>query len=564
MNIREELVRIQKELVSQIRDEIEVIEGATSKALQQYSKEYQETVQSFRRISDKDELIKSIASADICLIGDFHTLRQSQKAVIRILEELIELEPFVSGKKKVILGLELLQVKHKNLVDGFLSKADINRDDENEFLNAIDYYKTWGFNWEHYKVLFDFARQHKITLFGLNSQPSKNEFSRYRLRDKIAAQEIVKHTSKNDTLVLVLVGEFHISENHIPILIEKFSYGDNLKIVIVHQNISKFYWELAERGLAEIIDVVLIKDNVFCIINTTPIAKYQSYLNWQMREEEIPYGTHSELCEFGDDSIDLADIISQYVETICKFLEIKVPPLENLSVYSSFDTEFIKKIFDDINNPEELKEIEEQIKHSESFFIHQKEVIFLPNLSINHAAEEATSFIHSHTSNVKAKRDKKDEYYFNIIHKALCYFGSKIINHKRLTYKEKDFSDWLEEIKHKRLKTEKLKLAKKNSQLVMKHIEREKEHIQTGKWRPLRNFFNMPQNLKYSTTKSLGHLLGEKLYNAMLLQEIQKQEIRELFYKKFTKKSEPFEMYLTLVKRFSTLQDFYKSKSEKL
>ena len=89
------------------------------------------------------------------------------------------------SKKRIILALEMLTPQHNAAVKKFLQ----GKISENSFLEAIGFEENWGFPWENYKALFDFAREHQIEIRGINHHGTFQNSS-LKKRDQFAAKII--------------------------------------------------------------------------------------------------------------------------------------------------------------------------------------------------------------------------------------------------------------------------------------------------------------------------------------------------------------------------------------
>ena len=80
---------------------------------------------------------------------------------------------------------------------------------------------------------------------------------------------------------------------------------------MVLQNLEEIYWQLAENG-KEQEEVVSLGEDRFCVFNTSPLAKYESYRQTieKWREDE------------DGDYIDLTPTTYRMIDTLLRFLRI--------------------------------------------------------------------------------------------------------------------------------------------------------------------------------------------------------------------------------------------------
>ncbi len=69
-----------------------------------------------------------------------------------------------NNRKKVAIGMEMVQAKYMNVVNDFIK----GRITEKEMLDNIDYYKNWGFDYTLYAPIFKYARDNNIDIIPLN------------------------------------------------------------------------------------------------------------------------------------------------------------------------------------------------------------------------------------------------------------------------------------------------------------------------------------------------------------------------------------------------------------
>lgn len=543
---REELIQIQKRAAEKLKKEIELSLKKPSQELIKYRQEYEHEFRGFKRIASMDELIDEARQADIIYNGDYHPMAQAQRIPLRILRELIKYRP------RITLAQELVLVQHQPILDKFMA----DEISESEFLSAIDYERTWGFPWQNYRNLFMFAKDNQIKVIGINSQGHRGKRV-LRKRDSVAARVIAnQYISDPGRLIYVFDGDLHISPTHLPLEVEKIlnASGHHPKTLTIYQNNERIYWELADRNLEQDAEVVLIDDKKYCVMSTSPIIKYQSYLNWIENASELaspypkswgPFWTGS--CDLYDQMLDLATLIAE-------FLEIDQDGIDNFTVYSPADLNFLDDLRTNYRlSLEEIRTIAEHIGNNESYFIEKANVIYVANLSVNHAAEEVTHFIHKICAGPRRENlSQPEDFYCRIMREALGFLGSKIINHKRPCYTLHDFLE--AETRHPSKPPEKIADMVTIGKWIAKHRSYEAEYLKTGnRWKLSGKIFSLPLRIHLGVTHALGYMLGEKLFEALIHGGIRKGYVRKLFYTNFSDLSESIETYLYLLRRFRHL-----------
>jgi len=169
-------------------------------------------------------------------------------------------------------------------------------------------------------------------------------------------------------------------------------------------------------------------------------------------------------------------------------------------------------------------------------------IVYLGNLSLNHAGEEASHFIKHVCSGEEKPRDPFDAFYANILHEALGFFGSKIVNHKRKCYHAKDYQKLIQYFR--RVTNPKKRNLDFETALLTyqgKILESKGEAISD-----MAVFRGRP-DLFFSVTHALGYILGDRLYYALMENAVTKTEIRELFFDPWQGFGKPFQTYWTLL-----------------
>lgn len=517
---RQELLKIQRRIFAKNNEIIRSQAMVRERGFEQYERHYKRRVRSYEEAVGTEELIDAIVSSDIIYIGDYHTNPQSQRTLLRILKQVVDKVPNLG------LGLELVQRRHQKHLDEYRA----GRISEEVFLDRINLRKYWYFDlWENFKPIFDFARFHKMPLFGI--EYSLGGDATLAKRDRESARIVGSILERNpDAKLIVFIGDLHTAPEHLPSEVQKTlaEKGLRRKDLIIYQNSESIYWRLAEEEIEDKVEIVRVSDREFCVINTPPIVWQQTFLNWLEHEEgEIDYA-------------DARHSFLDLLHRVAGFLGIRVPKKsDDVEVFTCGDLSFLETLKDDGSfSKSELRKIKQQILASESYCIPQKNYIYLGNLSLNHAAEEASHYLKYLSSGMELPRHPVDAFYANIVHEAVGFFGSKIINHKRKCFHEKEYAglvSYLSSEAASRNRYRELEMAL----LVLRHREMDKKGI------PIRSkeFFRSRHDLFFGVTHGLGYMLGDRLYHAMLENGVSKAEIRELYRDPMKQEGEAFELY---------------------
>ncbi|MBI4224427.1 MAG: ChaN family lipoprotein, partial [Deltaproteobacteria bacterium] len=520
---REELLAIQKSLFRHNRRLIQESIVIKEPGFERYEQTYKRSVRNFQRPAAIEEMLRACRRADIVYVGDYHTLHQSQRSFLRILKSVVK------KNKNFVIGLELLHKRHQKILDDYLA----GKISESNFLEKVGLRKHWVFDlWESFKPIFDFAKYHDAPVLAVDAAPKGADL---KARDLATAGLLAKYLRQNQgKKMFVFIGDLHIAPPHLPKAVQEAlrSAGIQKKELILYQNSESIYWKLAHRGLEHDTEVVRIDAKSFCRMHTPPVITQRSYLNWLEHEEG---------------ELDYADAKHQFMELadrITHFLKIDLGrEKEKVEVYTCGDLSFFEKIEKSRRfSKEEIETIKRHIILSESYYISKLRLVYLSNLSINHAAEEAAHFVKHICSGEEKPRHPFDAFYANVLHEALGFFGSKTVNHQRKCYHE---ADYLKLIKYfVRMRSPGKRHLEYETALLAyqaKMMEKRGEAFHD-----MELVLHTP-DLFFALTHALGYILGDKLYYALLKGVMTKAGLRHLFYDPWKGDGKPFQVYWTLI-----------------
>ncbi|MFH0800449.1 MAG: ChaN family lipoprotein [Pseudomonadota bacterium] len=527
---RAELLAIQKRLWRWNREVIERSILVKEPGFGRYERTYRRAVSGYKRVADQDEMIRAVLKSGIIYVGDYHTCNQSQRSFLRVLKEVIKRD------RNFAVGLELIHRRHQPILDDYLA----GRISEGSFLRKIRLKEHWVFDlWGNFKPLFDFCCYHRIPIFAIDAAP---EDSNVRARDAATAKligSIVRQAP--DRRFFVFIGDLHIAPEHLPADVDGAlgRLGIEKRSLILYQNSEPIYWKLAGEGIDDRVEAVLLKGGDFCRMHTPPVVCQRSYLNWLEHEEgEIDYA-------------DAKASFLELVDRICDFLSIRLGAMQDdVEVFTSGDLSFLKRLGERGDfTKREIMAIKRQIMASESYYIAKAKFVYLANLSINHAAEEATHFIKSVCSGPEEPRAVVDAFYANVLHEALGFFGSKLINHKRKCCHEKDFENLMAYFETVRVPADR-RLEHETADLLLEYLRLERK----GAYLSRTDIFRSRMDIFLSLTHALGYMLGDRLYYGLVGRVVKKAEIRDLFTNPWAEEGEPLEAYMALRRRLKKVR----------
>jgi hypothetical protein len=480
-------------------------------SLIRYAREYQRYVSRYETIVTKGDLVRRLQTSDVVYHGDYHTLRQSQQSVVRIVRELI-------GKRDMVLCMEMFHGAHQRVLEQYMA-GELST---SQFLRKVRYDKTWGYRWENWEPILDLCRRHAIPVVGINSYHDGCSDALLR-RDAYSAKVIGRLVLQYpEALIYVVDGDYHISPNHLPREVdERLAVFDvEVRRTIIHQNAETLYWQLAEEGLEDA-EVLHLGGESYCLMNCTPDNKLQSYLNWLEYAGEVPYtkGRLPEL-EAPDEST-----VPGMVDTLCTILGIEYPreAMERLEVHYGTDIGFIEMIENRPALRPLLPAIRRKMKRNEGFLIEydysgseSSYLVFLPNSSLNMAAEEAAHLLNAILRGpVSADMAPFDLFYRIAMTECLGFFGSKFINEKRKAHTLHYLRQYLGKYKQKAVPLRERRRARVARQILQhRNLERRTQRPEDF----IAKFLDVYRSRSAATTMlatQLGYMLGDRLYAAV-------------------------------------------------
>jgi uncharacterized iron-regulated protein len=105
------------------------------------------------------ELAARLDGVELLFVGESHTDYEFHQVQLRVIEELQR------RGRKVLIGLEMYPAGEQAMLDKWSTDPGFTAAD---FLAQSRWYNNWGYHWEYYRPIFDFAHRHGLRMFGLN------------------------------------------------------------------------------------------------------------------------------------------------------------------------------------------------------------------------------------------------------------------------------------------------------------------------------------------------------------------------------------------------------------
>lgn len=549
-----EIYRLELELYEANQKLInDVVEGYTDE-FRAYEARYRRTVRHALGPADFAALIKETHQAQVVLVGDYHTLRQSQRSFFRILRR----QP---KESRLILALEMLPVGHQTLLDDFLG----GRVSAAELSDQLDLGRRWPFgSLAALEPTFALAKERGWRLIGLDPDRARQSLE---ARDELAAKEIRR--ALEDTpgaRCFSLFGELHLAPAHLPRALSKaLEHGRNDagRILRIHQNPERIWFEAAAKGVPDEHEVLALGDGAYALLSASPVVCQQSFLTWlDQLEDGGPPGSSENSGDAGERGF------RHSLTLLGRALGLPVKnALSRVRVVGPADLSFFQELRRSGRfTKEELLQVRHHILASESYYIPRANLVYLATLSLNHAAEEASHCLRHRLSGegMEDPRGLVDAFYSRVLNEAVGFLGSKIVSPKRkcahpealrrlLGGKEAGSQPPLP-ARAKRVAPPRRvstagheaggvrKVDLEAARYVLAHKEMERGvHVA---W--LSDVFHASPELFNAVTHVLGYILGDHLYYALVRGVVSKEYVRQLYYEPFEDEGAALMLYFEL------------------
>lgn len=438
----DQLLSLQRKIYRSLSEQTQRLLGEQPESIRAYERDYQKEFKHLPKsmsVLSRDALIEKIADTQVTLIGDFHTFSQAQRTALRILRnaQKNDSKPRQARRSPMILGLEIFASHRQPILDDFQN----GKISEEKFLKAV-HYDDWGFPWENYRPLIQWAIAHSVKLVALNRPTELG--TELDSRDQWAAGILTDLFLKAPALrVFVLYGELHLGHNHLPRELAKTSkaaLGKQLSTIVIHQNQEAIYWRMAKSSSHRSAEILKLSEKRYCVLSSTPWNKLQSVVNWAEGSFPTPIASNmDDDIDFYDDtfsSIRLVTLMQDFARIQSKFFGLAPPSLESLNVYTIENADYFNSV-----NLAKLKPVDRgllkfHIRFNERVYLPESELIYLATPTENSTAEIAAM----HLLNCSLQERKLGEPFYEhsgedfyrwVLSAAFGFLGSLILNPRR-------------------------------------------------------------------------------------------------------------------------------------
>lgn len=490
----------------------------------QYAKNFEKILPKYFNKIDLKSVLNVIHSHNIVLYGDFHTFKQSQKGFLRLVRNYVD----KYSHDNVIIAVECIKAKDQSKIDKFLN----NDLCEEKFLEAINYFEDWGFPWDHYKDIFEFAKKYSIKVVGINLK-TRGKGS-LKIRDNFIAKILLDILEKEpNKKVFCIVGEYHLADKHLPLSLYKKSKS-NISVVRILNNVDRYYFELDMLHSDE--DIYLhLKDDLYCVMNAPLWIKWQSLANWEEMEYAVKLKPHNKIYHISRYDIDnLKNQFFDIVENLGYFLHVNISKLEldNINILFNINSlnNGIKQLLQHIS-AEELLKIEYRAIKDGFYVLNYNKTIILADFSLNTISEAAGQYLYilSQIYDDYVSWSDQDRFYFRVLKSMSGYISSRILNPRR---KLENVWVYQEIIKDRFVKLGYQKLKKYAANLALKYHKwlQFKSLNNTHKSSNVfKNIYKKDIELNYEVSKVLGYIVGSLFYQGVISGSIPISVLRNFF-----------------------------------
>ncbi|MEQ8762564.1 MAG: ChaN family lipoprotein [Planctomycetota bacterium] len=486
-------VTLQKELLRTVPEGPEGIET--------YQAEYERSVDVDPKPASWRRFLREAQDTQLLYLADYHTLPDAQLASIEVARRVL------GRRRPLAIALEMVQARHQESLDRFLS-GELT---EAAFLRKIDYDRTWGFAWDTYRDVLRFARKHQIPAVAINSDLRRKD-GHLRRRDRLAARIITRWSQEHpESCLLVLCGELHLAENHLPADVSRNLQRLEIprRQLILYQNSEQVFWKVAERWPAGRTEIFSLGPRKFCLLSAPPIRKLHSQLHWH--EAGHP--------GFGDD-VDYAHWISWLAHVLAEFFDIDPSLLDEFVAYSA-DEPDLDETLSAIHriSKEQIRDMKAACEIGASSYDAPSRLALLGRPDLNHLAWLASAVLcHRLESGGRiTARTPRLSFYRGVLQSAFAHLGTKLVNPFVRSWSVRFFERYLSRNRGQRL-TVRGAQVREVGRSVLRHSEFEKKRL-SGGTRALapRSLYTAAPQLRIETQRALGDNLGLRLYRALLM-----------------------------------------------
>jgi hypothetical protein len=176
---------------------------------------------------------------------------------------------------------------------------------------------------------------------------------------------------------------------------------------------------------------------------------------------------------------------------------------------------------------ERQREIHLHAFTNRSCFVPELELVYLPYLSVHHAAEEAMHLVLWRVHGFEpAAHAEEEKFYAQVLWCALGFAASKIVNPRRRAPDEAEYRTFLR-VASRALREPDLAFRKLVARFVVQHLDHERAR-RAGRRGRLMQIYEQEQEVTLEVVHALGTLLGDRLARALREARLDRGAARQL------------------------------------
>ena len=515
-----------------------------------YVRDFSEAFRDYRHTLSTVELKQHYLSADILLVGDYHALAASQEFATALIAQLAQDGP------PPVLALEMIFSRDQYVLDEWL-RGEITDD---ELRAGIHYDDEWGYEWEPILSMLRQARKYKCQVYGIDLKPRGN-MRRICVRDRHAAAQIAQiRRAHPEARVLTLFGEAHLAPNHLPQWLRALRPQDSILTVL--QNVDELYWKAAGE-LSDSVNAVQVADDVVCVFNATPLEKYESYRIYIGKWRRAP------------SQPDLAPTFYNLVDAFLRSmgLEQYAPAAgghasalaeDYPEVHAAAGTRELKKLLARKTVPAAERRPVMAKLHQQGCVYWSKHNLFLvKRFHIAQAAEEAVRFVQSECRGASCASgpwkgsSHQDQFYFDVVDRALITFGARVLLPHYPVLRPADFraqAEQTQEISGRHAPFTERERREMTEFLVLHKEAEGHARLRADLPRVIATGIASTGPKRAFLVRNLGAMLGAEMHEAYVAGLLSKSYLRSLFFRKIHLPGMAKKTYFELARRINPTQ----------
>ena len=405
----------------------EAVQGH-SPSFRAYESRYLRATSGRYRAVPRREVTQAILRADVVYVGDYHTLRLSQRTYLELVDE-------ARTGPHVVLAVEFVEGQHQQHLDAYQAGKLTDR----AFLARLGRGTPEGNElWTGFKPVLEYARRHGLEVVAVDKRSGGPRS--LASRDAYTAERVASVLRRPEApRVMVLMGQYHVAPCHLPQAVERaLGPGTGRQGVIVYQNCERVWWSLARARKVDAVEAVRLSPGAYCLMRASPVVCQQSFLDYLEAER-------------GDETLEDSSITERFRELAALVgASVGAPPgdaLEDVVVGRTADPDFLSELQARGNlDRKEMAQLRRHLLENQSCYVPAARMACLASLSLNHVAEEATHFVrHAAVGEAMvAPRRPVDAFYARCMEEALGFLGSKLLNPRRVCV---DLAGWTEQFR---------------------------------------------------------------------------------------------------------------------